>query len=403
MVQWAARRSKVSVLVTFFLAALLFVPTAITAFFVLEVLFGLRRGNRETLRPAAFPRTTVVIPAHDEEAVIAGTIQTLQAALPVGTEILIVADNCTDETAEIARSLGVKTLERADTDQRGKGHALAFARSALQADPPSVVVIVDADCSIDRESLANLISATHQEDRPSQSINLLRPSLAAEPMVQISTFAFMLKNVVRQRGLQRLSGRVHLTGTGMALPWRHFAAADLATSSIVEDIRLGFELAEAGSPPQLVEGAVIWSNPSSGAGTLVQRRRWEGGFLQMARRTAPAALRRSLVKLDARALAASLDLCVPPLALLVMADVGLLIAAAGITWITGASWWSVTALAVALAAAAMVILIVWAREGRRFLTGGALVRLPLYLLWKIPLYLGLTRKGAPREWLRTGR
>ena len=47
-------------------------------------------------------------------------------------------------------------------------------------------------------------------------------------MVQLSSFAFLVKNLVRQRGLQRIAGKVHLTGTGMALPWRLFDQADLA-------------------------------------------------------------------------------------------------------------------------------------------------------------------------------
>lgn len=404
MVQSAAPPTKVSGLVTFFLAALLFPPALVTGFFVLEVLFGLPRDKPGVADgEAELPVATLIIPAHDEEAVIAGTLEGLKAAVPAGTAILVVADNCTDKTAQIAAGHGVRVVERSDQANRGKGHALSFARSVLASDPTEVVVIVDADCAIDRPSLVNLIVAAVRSGRPSQAINLLRPSPGAEPMVQISTFAFMLKNVVRQRGLHRLSGRVHLTGTGMALPWKHFAAADLATSSIVEDIRLGFELADAGSPPQLVERAIVWSNPSSGSGTLVQRRRWEGGFLQMARRTAPRALGRSLRRLDPRGFAAGLDLCVPPLALLVIADIGLLLLAAAATAATGTRWWPVLTLGAMLAAAGVAILSAWAREGRSFLTAGALLRLPLYVLWKIPLYLGLTRKGAPTEWLRTGR
>lgn len=403
MVQSAAPPTKVSVLVTFFLAALLLPPVLVTGFFVMEVLFGLRRGKRDVAGAAGIPAAWIIIPAHDEEAVIAATLEGLRAALPPGGRILVVADNCTDRTAQVAAGPNVRVAERFDADLRGKGHALAFARSMLESDPPEIIVVVDADCAIDRASLVNVIGAAARSGRPSQAINLLRPTPTAEPMVQISTFAFMLKNVVRQRGLQRLSGRVHLTGTGMALPWRLFAEADLATSSIVEDIRLGFELTEAGFPPQLVEGAVIWSNPSSGSGTLVQRRRWEGGFLQMARRTAPRALGRSLRRLDPGGFAAALDLCVPPLALLVMADIGLVLLAGAATAVSGAQWWPVLALASTLAAAIASVLIAWAREGRPFLTTGALLRLPLYLLWKIPLYLGLTRKGAPSEWLRTGR
>jgi cellulose synthase/poly-beta-1,6-N-acetylglucosamine synthase-like glycosyltransferase len=403
MVHRAARQRKRFDKLTLFIAAILLIPTAITAFFVVEVLAGLPRGARARVIAQDRPRAAVIIPAHDEQAVLGGTLEALNAALPPNAEILVVADNCVDDTAAVARGSGVRVVERQNPEQRGKGFALDFARSVLAAAPPDVVVVIDADCAIAAESLAALVNAAAESGRPCQSINLLRASPMAPPMVQISTFAFMLKNVVRQRGLQRLAGRVHLTGTGMALPWTHFAGADLATSSIVEDIRLGFELAEADAPPQLVEQAVIWSNPATQGGTLVQRRRWEGGFLQMARRVAPAAMWRALRRLDARGVAAALDLCVPPLALLGLVDGALLAAAVVLTLVSGASWWPVLVLLGVIAGMASVVLLAWAREGRAFLTPRVLLRLPLYMLWKVPLYLGLTRRGAPAEWLRTGR
>ena len=344
-----------------------------------------------------------MIPAHDEEAVLEGTLDRLLAALPDGAGILVVADNCTDGTASIARNAGVRVTERQDQDRRGKGFALDHARRALANDPPEVVVVVDADCTIDKEGLAALIASAAASGRAAQAINLLRPAPGARPMVQVSTFAFMLKNVVRQRGLQRLAGRVHLTGTGMALPWDQFAAADLATSSIVEDIRLGFELADRGVPPRLVEDAFIWSSPSTESGTLVQRRRWEGGFLDMARQTAPGAMVRAARRFDPRGMAAALDLCVPPLALLGIINIALLLLTAGLTALTGAAWWPVGTFVLVLGAMVLAVLAVWAREGRAFLPARALIRLPLYMLWKVPLYLGLTRRGTPSEWLRTGR
>src|SRR6185503_8607207 len=93
---------------------------------------------------------------------------------------------------------------------------------------------------------------------------------------KLSTFAFFVKNVIRQRGLQRLAGRVHLLGTGIALPWKDFAAAQLATAEIVEDLKLGQELAEAGRPPRFIEGATISSNAETERNTLAQRCTWRG-------------------------------------------------------------------------------------------------------------------------------
>jgi cellulose synthase/poly-beta-1,6-N-acetylglucosamine synthase-like glycosyltransferase len=265
-----------------------------------------------------------------------------------------------------------------------------------------VVIVVDADCSIDGASLRALAESAGSTGRPCQAVNFLAPNLAGAAMVQISTFAFMIKNLVRQRGLQRLAGRAHLTGTGMALPWRIFEEANLGGSNIVEDLALGLELAERSAPPMLVEGATIWSLPASAAGTLVQRRRWEGGYLATALKTAPNALIRGAARGDLRGVFAALDLSVPPLTLLLALN-ALALLIAFLAAIFGSAIWPLLAQLAVGAIAATALAVAWAREGRRFVSGLTLLRLPVYVLWKAPMYLGLARRGAPNEWLRTGR
>ena len=68
------------------------------------------------------------------------------AQLEPGDRLLVVADNCTDHTAAVARAAGAEVLERRDAERRGKGYALAAGVDTLRAGPPDVVVIVDADC-----------------------------------------------------------------------------------------------------------------------------------------------------------------------------------------------------------------------------------------------------------------
>lgn len=371
----------------------------ITAFFALELLAGLTPLSPVASGPG---RATIVIPAHDEEAVIARTVAELKREAAGDFIVLVVADNCTDGTAAAAQAAGAEIVTRIDPERRGKGFALAAARDHLRSAPPDVVIVVDADCRIDGESLHALAGAAAGSMRACQAINLLSPDLGASAMVQISTFAFVIKNLIRQRGLQRLAGRAHLTGTGMALPWPIFATADLGGSNIVEDLALGLELAERATPPALIEHATVWSPSASAAGTLVQRRRWEGGYIATALRTVPQALGRSLRRADLRGIFAALDLSVPPLALLfVLNGFGFLLALAGFG-LGSAAWPLLLQVCVGLIALGLVVL-AWAREGRRFASGATLLRLPFYVLWKIPMYLGLVRRGAPKEWLRTGR
>ena len=378
------------------LIAILLAPFALlTAFFVAEVLAGLPR--REARPPTASSVSAVIIvPAHDEEAVIGETLQTIREALGEDMRVVVVADNCTDSTAERARLHGADVLERSDPNLRGKGHALAFAVESLAASPPDVLVVLDADCIIDRPSLQALVDSTAAAGCPAQAINLLRPDRGASPLVQLSTFAFMLKNLVRQRGLQRIAGRVHLTGTGMAMPFGLFSASAHVRSSIVEDLALGLELAEQGHAPQLIQGAFVWSGGSTEQGTLIQRRRWEGGFLATAARYGPRAILRG-------SLFAGLDLLVPPLALFAALNMLALIVAIALALSFGAAWWPIAVQAILLVVAGFVVFLAWLREGRRFVSLAVLARIPLYVLWKLPLYLGLARRGAPGEWLRTGR
>lgn len=383
--------------------ALLVAPFALLTFcFAVEVCFGLRRlEDRTTL--GASSRAVIVVPAHDEEAILAQRLAALNEAARGYAGILLVADNCTDSTAEIGRRLGVDTIERFDRERRGKGFALDFARLHLQADPPDLVLIIDADCMTDAQSIERLIGHCVATGSPCQSIYLQGEAPDASPAVQLSTFAFFIKNVIRQRGLQRLAGRAHLVGTGMALPWPVFDRADLATGHIVEDLKLGQELAESGHPPQMVEGATVWSNAESERNTLSQRRRWEGGFLQHAFSVGPRLLFGCLRRVDARGTWAAIDLMIPPLALLMLLDLMAFAATGALTWATRADGWPILLLLGALLLAAIALLLAWRGGGSRFVSLGGLARVPLYLMWKLPLYIGFARQGAPKEWVRTGR
>ena len=53
--------------------------------------------------------------------------------------------------------------------------------------------------------------------------------------------------------------------------------------------------------------------------------------------------------------------------------------------------------------AALAVTLAWVKEGRPFASSATLLRLPFYVLWKVPMYVGLARRGAPKDWLRTGR
>src|SRR5690606_9575507 len=94
------------------------------------------------------PRVAVVIPAHNEELLIALTVSAVREKIAPASRVLVVADHCSDETAEKARLAGAEVIERCDLTRVGKGFALAHARDHLSSDPPDAVFILDADCQI---------------------------------------------------------------------------------------------------------------------------------------------------------------------------------------------------------------------------------------------------------------
>lgn len=387
-----------------FLGLLLAPFALLTLCFAIELYFGLRplRSGNGAPRPDLGATAAIIVPAHDEAAGLRQRLAALkEAASPA--RVLVVADNCRDSTADIARELGVVVIERIDPARRGKGYALDFAKRHLSSEPPEVVIVIDADCSIDAASVQLLVAKCLETAAPCQATNLQRPQASAPPTVQMSTFAFFVKNVIRQRALTRLAGRVQLLGTGMALPWPLFSRANLATSSIVEDIKLGHELAEAGHAPILVEGATVWSEAETTANTFAQRQRWEGGFLNEAMRQGPSRLVGSIGRGDLRASWAALSIMIPPFALLVLADLVALTTASLVVWATGASLAPLLLLAIPLLLAAVGLLLAWRAGGSRFIGAGTIVRAPLYLAWKLPMYLGFLRRGVPKSWLRTDR
>jgi cellulose synthase/poly-beta-1,6-N-acetylglucosamine synthase-like glycosyltransferase len=388
--------------VTILIALILAPLTLLTLCFAVELLCGLRALRAQPAPAAGAIAATIIVPAHNEEAVIGENLALLKEHSS-GAAILVVADNCTDSTAELARRAGADVVERFDADRRGKGFALDFAKRTLASAPPDVAIIMDADCVPDPHGIERLIGACAATGRPCQAIYLQKPALGGSPVVQLSTFAFFIKNVVRQRALQRTAGRVHLLGTGMAFPWPLFDKAELATGNIVEDLELGLDLADGGHPAILVEDAAVWTDSAAETNTMEQRRRWEGGYLQGAMRWGPSLLLQGIRRGDARRLWTGLSLFIPPIALLVTLDLAAIAAAGLVYLISGAGLMPLILLCAALVLAAAAILAAWGAGGSRFIPLSRLAQVPLYLAWKLPLYLGLARRGAPGEWVRTHR
>ncbi|HYO08954.1 MAG TPA: glycosyltransferase family 2 protein [Tepidisphaeraceae bacterium] len=385
------------------LAAALLAPIAVfTAQCWAALLPALRGRDAASQAPAARPPVAVLVPAHNEQALLGQTLAALKPQLRAGDLVLVVADNCTDDTAEIARAGGARVLERRDASRRGKGYALSAGLDALSNDAFEVLLVLDADCHIEPGALDALAAQVAATGRPAQAVYLMEQCERPTPRDHISTWAFMVKNLVRPIGLSRLGLPCQLTGTGMAFPRAALAKVSLASGNIVEDMQLGLDLALAGTAPRLCPDAHVTGRlPRDRAVALKQRQRWEHGHLRTLLVQAPRLAVLGLIRCRPAAVAMALDLLVPPLSLLLVLSMGTLaVAVAAIPF--GAAWHPAAALAIGMTVLLATVLTAWAKFGRACLPARSLFAAAAYVAWKLPMYAMFLFRPE-KKWVRTER
>ncbi|HEX3698274.1 MAG TPA: glycosyltransferase family 2 protein [Polyangia bacterium] len=390
-------------------AALLLIPGAVLLFECVAA-----RLTTDPLPPGAADRASrlaILIPANDEAGQIGPTVAALAAELGQGDRLVVVADNCSDATASVVATVAaslpavaITAIERRDPFNVGKGFAISFGVQHLTADPPDVVVLVDADCRVSPGAIAVLASQAARTGRPVQGEYLLAAPPHASPLARVSAFAFLLRNRVRPRGLMRLGLPCLLTGSGMAFPWKLLRDGPETRGNLVEDMVLGLELALGGCPPLLCPQAQISSELPPGRQTgLRQRRRWEHGHLHTLVTYVPRLLAAGLARRQLGLFGLAADLFVPPLALLVLLQLAVASAALGLAVFHVPVAVPLILTVAGLAATSSAVGVAWWRFARGTVPARLFLVVPLYLLWKMPLYALLLLKGKQQKWERTAR
>ena len=284
-------------------------------------------------------RVTVLVPAHDEAAQIAACVRSLRAQdYPAGLlEVVVVADNCADDTAAGAAAAGARVLVRTDPGARGKGRALRWA--------------IDRLLAARRRPRRGRGRRRRPEAAPDFLATLVRPFAAGAEAVQgesllaedgsraaaLRAAAFLLVNRVRPAGRAALGLPCSLCGNGMLLgrdllrrlPWDAYSSA--------EDVEYTLHLRAAGVGVAFARGAVVRSPAAPNRAAAAQQElRWEGGRARLARTWIPAFAARGVRRRDASLLDAAVELALPPLGLLTAAVLAgtagsALLAAAGAT------------------------------------------------------------------------
>jgi cellulose synthase/poly-beta-1,6-N-acetylglucosamine synthase-like glycosyltransferase len=233
-------------------------------------------------RGSAVRTVSLVIPAHNEEKSLTATIESCrQQTYPVD-EIIVVADNCTDRTAEIARSMGVGVIE-------GKGGSKAAAQNlALPRISSDAVVALDADAVLSPRAVELMMARLR--DGCAGTCTSALPKDTDTLYSQYRTLYHAISNGW-SRPLQDVLGR-QLVLSGMANCHRMdelLSAGGFPDDNITEDFNLTWTFHRRSHPVGFTREAFVYTQePTSLRELLSQMHRWTAGFAQtMARHRAP--------------------------------------------------------------------------------------------------------------------
>ena len=375
--------------------------------FLLSVLAAFAR-TPEVSEAACTHQFAVIVPAHNEESTIGPTIKSiLSLNYPRGKfDAIVIADNCTDLTATVARDSGAIVVERTSNELRGKGHALRWCFDMLLLDPTKydALVVVDADSTVSTNFLTVMSSRLDGGDSVIQAADLVRPNPGAWSS-ELTRLGFMLYNYVRPLGRTVIGCTAGLRGNGMCFaadvlrehPWQAYTRT--------EDLEFGLHLLLHGIPVSFApQASVLATMPQNPKLAESQRARWERGRLPVIKQYGPLLVKNALRHGSFKYMDSLIDLVTPPLINLIVIVLVVLVFTwgfylAGVASMLGFVWlWT----GVIFLGFFHMFIGLYASHADRFLYR-ALFSLPRYVVWKTLLYLRLMLRGETTEWIRTTR
>ncbi len=250
--------------------------------FALARLCGMRVEHKASNHQTDF---LLLIPAHDEELAIRHTLDSIDNAQYADKKLttVVIADNCSDRTAEIARERGFECLERNDDEHIGKGFALAWGLEQIQDKSFDAVAIVDADCPGEPD-LFEVLDGFFQAGADAVQANHLVNNADASPIAYAAAVGRALEYDLLYAAKSALGLSVLLVGTGMAFRRQLLEAVPWNSHTCAEDTEYTLELARHGTRVQFASnGFVHCSGATSRRELDVQRSRWAAGNIALGR------------------------------------------------------------------------------------------------------------------------
>ena len=382
------------------LNALALIPTLVL---FVEVVGAVVARHEEYLQIPQTPGPVViVVPAHNESCSILPTLMDLIPQLRECDRLLVVADNCNDDTAAVSAAQGAEVLLRNEPDRRGKGYALAWAIAHLRDDPPEFVLFVDADCRLQPDFVSKTLDHCAQTGQPVQTLYLMTGAEGFQLNQLVAELAWRLKNWIRPLGLHHFGRPVQLMGAGMMFPWGVIELAPLASGNLVEDLKLGLDLALSGTPARFLPTVRVTSAfAATERGAESQRKRWIEGHLRMIGGYVPRLAAASIATRNLDALVLACDLLVPPLSLLILIALGM-VALGGIYASVGGALLPTVLAFLNLLLLAGALAFAWLKFGRDILPASQIPLVLGQVLQRFRLFGRLVRRSSS-EWVRTDR
>lgn len=375
-------------------------------------------------------RFLVVIPAHNEERLLPELLTNLnQLDYPSDLfSVHVVADNCTDETAVIAKQYGAIPHERFDAIRPGKGFALQWflQNSWTDIESHDAIVMLDADTIVSANFLQAMSTRLGNGERVIQAYYAVR-NPGKTWGIGLRYAALAVLHYLRPLGRTRLGGSAGLKGNGMMFATEIMQQYEWS-DSITEDIEFHMALILSGERVTFAPEATIWAEmPETLASAATQNVRWERGRLQMMRSYVPrllkaagSALRRKQFSRTYLLLDAVMEHLIPPFSV-VTALTGLCVALSVFVAIL-AYFTLVPESALSMAALFVTLLRVSFLLGIGLIGGQAvylltglhlvhapksvylaLLKIPIFVTWKIWQYVRVLLGLDSSEWVRTTR
>ncbi len=223
-------------------------------------------------------------PAHDEEDGIAASVESaMSVGYPTdGFDVLVIADNCTDATAEKAREAGARVLERFDLSRRSKGYAIEFLidtlRESGEFDSLDALVILDADSTVHHDLLSVFARCIESGEDWVQCYDCVG-NADQSWRTRLMAYAFSLINGVTLLGQNALGLSAALRGNGMCLTTRGLRQVPWKTHGLTEDLEYSWTVRIAGGRIAFEREVMVFATMLSrgGKASATQRNRWESG------------------------------------------------------------------------------------------------------------------------------